>query len=95
MGVPVVTLAGKRPISRAGGSQLSHLGLTDLIARDEDEYVQIAIQLAGDVARLTELRGSLRERMEKSVLMDASHFALQVEAAYRAMWRHWCEMSHP
>jgi predicted O-linked N-acetylglucosamine transferase (SPINDLY family) len=28
--------------------------------------------------------------MERSVLMDAAHFARQIETAYRAMWREWC-----
>jgi predicted O-linked N-acetylglucosamine transferase (SPINDLY family) len=28
--------------------------------------------------------------MEASVLMDAPHFARQIEAAYREMWQEWC-----
>jgi predicted O-linked N-acetylglucosamine transferase (SPINDLY family) len=31
--------------------------------------------------------------MEASVLMDGPHFARQIEAAYRAMWREWCHGS--
>ena len=90
MGVPVVSLAGQRAVSRAGLSQLTNLGLSELVAWTEDEYVEIATELAGDLPRLAELRATLRSRMEASVLMDAPHFARQIEAAYRTMWRHWC-----
>ena len=90
MGVPVVSLAGERAVSRAGLSQLSNLGLRELIAYSEGEYVEIATRVAQDLPRLAELRKALRARMEASVLMDAPHFARGIEAAYRAMWRRWC-----
>jgi predicted O-linked N-acetylglucosamine transferase (SPINDLY family) len=90
MGVPVVTLAGNLGVSRGGLSILHNLGLPELVAHSEDEYVAIATELARDLSRLTELRQTLRPRMEASVLMDAPHFARQIEAAYRSMWRQWC-----
>ncbi|MGA2441585.1 MAG: hypothetical protein ABSH08_11540, partial [Tepidisphaeraceae bacterium] len=93
MGVPVITLAGQTVVGRAGLSQLTNLGLTELIARTPEQYVRIAAELAGDLGRLTELRGTLRARMEESALMDAPRFARNVEAAYRQMWRNWCEGS--
>jgi len=90
MGVPVVSLAGESAVSRAGLSQLSNLGLRELVALSDDEYVQIAVRLAGDFARLTELRSTLRARTENSLLMDAPRFARGIENAYRSMWREWC-----
>ena len=90
MGVPVVSLAGRRAASRAGLSQMSNLGLEGLVAFSEDEYVAIAERLAGDLPGLAELRRTLRSRLETSLLMDAPHFARQIEAAYRAIWRQWC-----
>jgi len=89
MGVPVVSLAGETPVSRAGLSQLTNLGLPELAAHSEEDYVRIAVELAGDLPRLAELRSTLRDRMENSVLMDAPRFARNVEAAYREMWRRW------
>jgi len=90
MGVPVVSLAGKTSVSRAGLSILSNLGLPELVAFSEDNYVTIATELAADLPRLTELRATLRSRMESSVLMDAPRFTRQIEITYRAMWRRWC-----
>jgi len=91
MGVPVVSLAGEPIVSRAGLSQLSNLGLPELVAFSEEEYVQIATELAGDVSRLAELRKALRARMEASVLMDGARFARGLENAFRAMWWEWCK----
>jgi predicted O-linked N-acetylglucosamine transferase (SPINDLY family) len=86
----VVTLVGQTVVGRAGLSQLTNLGLPELIARTPDQYVQIVAELAGDLPRLAELRRTLRARMEASALMDAPRFARNVEAAYRQMWRNWC-----
>jgi protein O-GlcNAc transferase len=91
MGVPVVTLVGPTPVSRAGLSQLSNLGLADLTAKTPAEFVQTATALARDLPRLAMLRAGLRERLQRSPLMDGPGFARDVEAAYRTLWREWCE----
>jgi protein O-GlcNAc transferase len=90
MGVPVVTLVGQTSVARAGWSQLSNLGLTELAARTPGEFVTIAATLARDLPRLAALRSGLRERMRRSPLMDGPRFARAIEAAYRTMWRRWC-----
>ena len=90
MGVPVITLSGPTAFGRAGTSLLTNVGLTELIARTPEEYVQIAAKLAADLPRLTELRRILRQKMKDSPLMDAKRFARHVEAAYRDMWRKYC-----
>jgi predicted O-linked N-acetylglucosamine transferase (SPINDLY family) len=90
MGVPVVTLASQVHASRVGVSLLNNIGLPELIADTSEEYVRRAAELAGDLPRLSHLRSTLRQRMEKSPLMDAPRFARDIEAAYRAMWRQWC-----
>jgi predicted O-linked N-acetylglucosamine transferase (SPINDLY family) len=91
MGVPVVSLAGGMPVSRLGLSLLTNLGLPELTARSESDYVNIAESLAGDIPRLVNLRSTLRHRLENSVVMDAPRFARQVEQAFREMWRAWCK----
>ena len=91
MGVPVITLLGKTTVGRAGWSQLCNLGLKDLAAETPEQYVALAAQLAADLPRLQELRGTLRQRMLRSPLMDANRFARHMEQAYRQMWRRWCK----
>ena len=90
MGVPVVTLAGESAHSRGGLSILSNIGLTDLVGRSPDDYIRIASTLATDLPRLSELRATLRQRLRDSALMDGAAFARDVEAAFRKMWKAWC-----
>jgi predicted O-linked N-acetylglucosamine transferase (SPINDLY family) len=90
MGVPVVSCIGILAVGRAGLSILSNIGLPKLVAGSVDEYVRIAVELANDRPRLSELRAGLRERMLRSPLMDALAFARDMEQAYRTMWRRFC-----
>jgi protein O-GlcNAc transferase len=90
MGVPVVTLAGPTPISRGGCSILTSLGLTELIARSPEEYLQIAADLSADAGRLAGMREDMRQRMRNSPLTDGKGYAADVEAALREIWKTWC-----
>jgi protein O-GlcNAc transferase len=90
MGVPVVTVVGATVVGRGGYSLAMNLGLPELVARSDDEYVAIATGLARNLDRLAGLRAGLRRRLESSPLMDGPRFARGVEAAFRDMWRRWC-----
>jgi protein O-GlcNAc transferase len=87
MGVPVITLVGPAHVTRVGVSLLTSVGLTELIAADDSDYVRLAVELAADSTRRERISANLRERMQASPLMDAPGFAREVEAAYRQMWR--------
>ncbi len=91
MGVPSVTLVGKTVVGREGYSQLCNVGLQELAAETADQYVQIAVNLAGDLPRLQRLRSSLRQRMLNSPLMDAVRFVRHMERVYRQKWQGWCQ----
>jgi predicted O-linked N-acetylglucosamine transferase (SPINDLY family) len=90
MGVPVVTEIGTTIVGRAGMSMARHLGLDELVARDADEFVRIAVDLARAPRRLAALRRELRERLRRSPLMDAAGFTRELERAYRTAWREFC-----
>ncbi len=90
MGVPVVTLSGRTAVGRGGRSILSSIGLPELVAESPQEYLEIAVALARDLPRLSELRLGLRERMGHSPLRDAAGLARGIEAAFRQLWRQWC-----
>ncbi len=89
MGVPVISLVGNARFGRLGSSVLNNLGLPELLAQSEDQYIDIAVNLASDLARLEQLRSTLRQRMSQSPLMDAKSLARDIENAYREMWRTW------
>jgi len=95
MGVPIVSLAGQTLTSRVGLSILSRVGLKHLAVSTVDEYVQRAVVLAENPTILAKIRSSLRPRMACSPVCDAQRYAREVEAAYRWMWRKWCDRQKP
>jgi protein O-GlcNAc transferase len=90
MGVPVITLSGNTHASRVGLSLLSNIGLPELIAKTEDEYINKAVKLAIYVQKLQSLRENLRLMMTQSSLTNAGRFTANLEDCYRAMWRAYC-----
>ncbi|XP_071908460.1 probable UDP-N-acetylglucosamine--peptide N-acetylglucosaminyltransferase SPINDLY [Coffea arabica] len=95
MGVPCVTMGGSVHAHNVGVSLLNTVGLPNLVAKNEDEYVQQAVQLATDVTALSNLRIGLRDLMSKSPLCDGPKFTQGLEAAYRNMWRRYCKDDVP
>ena len=90
MGVPLVTLAGTRFVSRMGVSLLYAVGHPEWVAQDQADYLDIAARLAADIPALNAIRLALRAEMEASQLMDEAGFTRQFEAALRGMWQAWC-----
>jgi protein O-GlcNAc transferase len=89
MGVPVITLRGKHPVSRTGASILNTIGLGNCVAESREQYVELASRLARDVRQLCDLRARLRNRMIESRLMNGPHFARDIEALYLQAWQEW------
>jgi predicted O-linked N-acetylglucosamine transferase (SPINDLY family) len=90
MGVPHVTLAGTSVRSRVGARLLSQVGHPELIATTPEEYVERAVELAKDIARLQEIRSGLRDRLTNSSLTNGESVTRSVEEAYRRMWKTYC-----
>ena len=86
MGVPVITLAGERYVGRISASKLVALGLDDLVTHSRDEYIALAVSLANNPDRRSDLRASLRDRMRQSDLCDARGLASAMEDVYESMW---------
>ena len=92
MGVPVVTRpTGQMMFERHTLAHLTMVGLPELVARDDEGFVSIAVDLARDLPRLAELRRGLRERMASSPLCDGPRFARAFGDALRTMWRDWLD----
>ncbi|MFZ2542293.1 MAG: tetratricopeptide repeat protein [Gallionella sp.] len=94
MGVPVVTLAGEKFISRNSAALVANVDLDDLIADTPQQYVEIAVALAGDGARLARLRSTQREHFKMSPLGNLPLFVQYLEDAYRDIWKKWCASAH-
>ena len=81
-GVPVLTCKGRSFASRVAASMLQQVGLPELIMGDLAEYESMAMQLAGDPARLASLRARIRGRTRS----DSLKLARSLEDAYFTMW---------
>jgi predicted O-linked N-acetylglucosamine transferase (SPINDLY family) len=91
MGVPVVTLAGDTVVSRQSASILMNLDLPEFIHETVESYIDGAIALASESAKLIELRSVLRERINASPLSDTVTFTRNLEQLYRRMWLAYCD----
>ena len=94
MGVPVVTLAGARSMSRSSASLLATVGLGDLIAQSSEDIAAIASRLVSQGQWGTKSRMALHERFIDSPLMNEQGFTNALEALFRTAWHEWCSL-HP
>jgi len=77
-------------VSRVSVSLLGIVGLSGLVAKSNEDYVNLATFLVQDLKNLEILRNNLRERMRGSKLLDTVGFTRNLEGAYREMWKKWC-----
>ena len=81
MGIPILSLPGNSFASRVGASLLSALGLPELIAGSEADYIAKAL----DRTALNGLKAKLRKALETSDVFDPVAFARSLEAAFADM----------
>ena len=86
MGVPVLTMKGFNYNSRCGESINLNLEMEEFIAVDEDDYLDKAIQLQKDQAKLELLRATLRERALASPLFDTDNFTYEFSSILKTVW---------
>lgn len=87
MGLPVITLAGKRHASRVEVSIITNVVLAEFIAYSTKEYVEKSVELTNDKERLKFLNGNLRIIMSKSPLMDSISYTKELEKKiFRQLW---------
>jgi len=91
MGVPVISRYGVRHGSRFGYSFLHNIGLGELSAATDEEYVSKAVELAKSPELLQLLHEQLRTMMQASPVMDGSNYLREIETAYEKIYSEWQE----
>ncbi|REL38643.1 FkbM family methyltransferase [Rhodohalobacter sp. SW132] len=91
MGVPVVTKPGPTFAGRHSTTHLINAGLPDLVVDTWEQYADKIVELTTDLDALTELRNSLREKVENSLLTDGKRFGAHLGKAMRAVWNQWVD----
>jgi len=93
MGTPFINYCNRPSVGRIGVSILTTLGRPEWIASSEQEYIEKAVSLATNTNKLAKIRGTLREEMETSPLMDQKGFVRELEKTYQNMWDKWLKKS--
>jgi len=75
MCVPVLTLKGFNPNSRAGESINKNLNMNYLIANNKDEYVLKAVELSKNFEKVIEIRKNLFDKALESNLFNVKKFS--------------------
>lgn len=86
-GLPVLSCPGQLPHTRSSCSILSHLGLDELIARDDADLVARVIALLGDNERRRALSARLPGLVANSSLTDPARFMPAFEALLLDAWK--------
>lgn len=85
-GVPVLTLMGQSFASRVAASLLNAIGLPNLIANTQEEYEALAIELAKNPQKLTDIKLKLVKNRLTAPLFNTRLFAKNLESAYIDMY---------
>ena len=72
--VPVLTKVGYNFNSRCGESILKNSNLDDFIAKNNDDYINLAIYYSNNIEKLDKKRKKLFEEIETSPLFDTKEF---------------------
>ena len=75
MGVPILTLKGFNPNSRAGESINKNLNMNYLIADNKDEYALKAIELSKNFEKVIEIRKNIFDKALESNLFNDKKFS--------------------
>jgi len=86
-GVPVLTSRGSHFASRVSDSNLSAIGLPEMITPDLESYKITAIELARNPDKLTKLRQTLEKNRLSTPLFNTEATAKNLEKAYLESWQ--------
>lgn len=81
-GLPVLTMIGESFGARVAASLLNAVNLPDLVVKSQDEYVNLAMELAANPQKLKELKSRLTINLFTAPLFDTPLFAKNLEASY-------------
>lgn len=81
-GLPLITVLGESFASRVAASLLSALNLNELITYSQNEYEELAVELATNQNKLQTIKKKLEINIKTSSLFKGSVFAENLENAY-------------
>lgn len=89
MGIPLVTRVGEQFAARNSYAMMVNVGVTEGIARTDEEYVEWGVRLGLDLDLRQKISWKLRQSRQTSPLWNAESFTRDMESAYEQMWQHY------
>jgi len=81
-GVPAIVLEGCNFASRVSGGLLKAAGLEKLIAKDQDAYIKLAVELGNNKQALASIKTHLNRNRKRLPVFNAKHRTQQIERAF-------------
>jgi predicted O-linked N-acetylglucosamine transferase (SPINDLY family) len=85
-GLPLLTCVGETLVSRIAGSQLTAIGLPELITGSFADYEALALKLATEPTLLKRYRDRLAANRHTAPLFDMARYARDFEDAMHRIW---------
>ena len=93
--VPVVTKLGGHFASRVSASILSTVGLKSLVAKNNNEYVRIASELALNPKKLKAVKKHLEDSKNTLPLFDIKTYVRELESSYMTIQKLYKDGAQP
>ncbi len=94
-GLPVLTRIGESMVSRVPGSLLSSIGLSELITYTEQEYENLAIELAINSSKLEKIKQKLKKNILSKPLFNSELYKDNIEEAYSIIYKRYIQNKKP
>lgn len=91
MGVPVLTMKGKRIVSNIGAALMAKADLPAFVAEDDDDFVNKGVALAQQPELIASIRSRLRQHLSNQQGFSSEYATRCLEDGLRSAWRVWCE----
>jgi len=85
-GLPVLTKQGQSYAARMASSLLRAIDLSELIATNEEDYEELALDLATNPNRLETIKAKITVNKESTPMFDTERFTRNIETAYAQMY---------
>ena len=94
-GLPIVTKSGGQFSARVAASLLNAIGLPELVVETDEQYVDLAINLATNPEKLAEIRKKLATNRLTSPLFDAKRYTRNFESGLKMAYDHYLSGEEP
>lgn len=81
--VPIIALPGKSFASRVSASLLYSIDMKELIVDCENDFVELAIQLANNPVALNSIRNKLNDKIKEAPFFNTLQFTRDLEVVYK------------